>query len=206
MTKRQKIYLPFKRLISIIGSILGIFVCSALLWWWVIIVNTIVTRGHPFFAQKRCGQNGEPFYVFKFRTMKIDSNPLATSYSHDDSLNVFGFGKFLRKTSIDESIQLLNVFVGKMAFIGPRPLIDHAEDHITIEIRKQNGSIALKPGISGYAQINGRTDISPVGKANLDGYYFKNFGFILDLKIFIISVFQAFGLLKNKKKQFGEFN
>lgn len=192
MKKSQKVYLPFKRLIGIFGSLVGIIVCFIFLWWWVIPVNAIVTKGHPFFARHRIGKNGKPFRCLKFRSMKITADPHMTSRNANIDSQVTGFGKFLRKTSIDETLQLFNVFVGQMAFIGPRPLIDVSEDIITINKRKENGSIILRPGISGYAQIHGRGVVDPITKGEMDGYYFKNFNFFTDFKIFFCTIFSLF--------------
>ena len=147
MRTSQKIYLPFKRLIGIFGSFIGIIVCFTLLWWWIIPVNAIVTKGHPFFARHRIGKDGKPFRMIKLRTMRNDADPHMWSSSDDAICKITKFGKFLRLTSIDETPQLFNIFVGQMAFIGPRPLIDVNEiDIITINKRKENGSIALRPG------------------------------------------------------------
>lgn len=168
MKKSQKVYLPFKRLIGIFGSLVGIVVCFIFLWWWVIPVNAIVTKGHPFFARHRIEKNGKPFRCLKFRSMKITADPHMTSRDTSIDSQVTGFGKFLRKTSIDETLQLFNVFIGQMAFIGPRPLIDVSEDVITINKRKENGSIVLRPGISGYAQIHGREVVDPVTKGEIN--------------------------------------
>ena len=85
-----------------------------------------------------------------------------------------------------------------MAFIGPRPLIDVHEDHATIELRKQNGSIKLKPGLSGYAQVHGRTAVSPEQKGYLDGIYFQRFNFWLDTKIFVYTILKLFGAVKGR--------
>lgn len=189
----QKIYLPFKRLIGIFGSIIGILVCSVAFWWWVLPVNAIVTKGHPIFARHRIGRNGKAFRCLKFRSMKLSVDPHMTSrdgYSED---SITGFGKFLRKTSMDETLQLFNVLVGQMSFIGPRPLIDVSEDVITIDRRKENGAIMLRPGISGYAQINGREVVDPIIKGDLDGLYFQRFSFWMDIKIFVKTIFMAFG-------------
>lgn len=197
MKTSQKIYLPFKRLIGILGSLVGIIVCFVFLWWWVIPVNAIVTKGHPFFARHRIGKNGRPFRCLKFRSMKITADPHMTSRDINIDSQVTGFGKFLRKTSIDETLQLFNVFVGQMAFIGPRPLIDVSEDVITINKRKENGSIVLRPGISGYAQIHGREVVDPITKGDMDGYYFKNFNVWMDTIIFVKTVLMALRIKKH---------
>ena len=195
----QKIYLPFKRLISIFGSILGIIVCTALLWWWVLPINLIVTKGHPFFNRHRIGKDGKPFVIFKFRTMKNDTDPHMSSTGNDVSSQITGFGKFLRMTSIDETVQLFNIFIGQMSFIGPRPLIDvNPEDVITINKRKENGSICLKPGLSGYAQIHQRAELDPVVKAEYDRMYLERFSLWYDTKIFLYTILKAFGAVKGR--------
>ena len=199
MTKLQKIYLPFKRLIGIFGSIIGIVVCSILLWWWVTIINIFVTKGHPFFARHRIGKNGKAFRCFKFRSMRNDANPHMSSKDEGVYDNLTGFGKFLRASSIDETLQLFNILIGQMAFIGPRPLIDvNARDLITINLRKENGSIALRPGLSGYAQIHKRGELSPEQKALYDGVYFEHFSLWWDIKIFVYAILCVFGAAKGR--------
>ena len=198
MRKSQKIYLPFKRLIGIFGSFLGILFCGALLWWWVIPINAIVTKGHPFFARHRIGKNGKPFRCLKFRSMKNDADPHMTSRDKKTEDSTTKFGKFLRKTSIDETLQLFNIFVGQMSFIGPRPLIDVNEDVITINKRKENGSIVLRPGLSGYAQIHKRGDLDPEAKAMYDGIYLEHFCLWWDIKIFVYTILKVFGAAKGR--------
>lgn len=198
MKTSQKIYLPFKRLIGIFGSLVGIIVCFIFLWWWVIPVNAIVTKGHPFFARHRIGKNGKPFRCLKFRSMRNTADPHMTSRDTDMESQITGFGRFLRKTSIDETLQLFNIFVGQMAFIGPRPLIDVNEDVITVNLRKENGSSQLRPGLSGYAQIHNRGDLDPESKALYDGIYFEHFSLWWDIKIFIYTVLRVFGAAKGR--------
>lgn len=195
----QKIYLPFKRAIGIFGSIIGIIMCFALLWWWVIPINAIVTQGHPFFNRHRIGKNGKAFICLKLRTMRLDTDPHLSSTGNDVSSQITGFGKFLRMTSIDETVQLFNIFVGQMSFIGPRPLIDiNPEDVLTINKRKENGSICLKPGLSGYAQIHQRAELDPVVKAEYDRKYLERMSLWYDFKIFVYTIFKAFGAVKGR--------
>ena len=199
MTKRQKAYLPFKRLIGIFGSLIGIVFCLALLWWWVLPINAIVTKGHPFFARHRIGKDGKAFRCLKFRSMKPDANPHMSSLDEGVYDNLTGFGKFLRRTSIDETLQLFNIFVGQMAFIGPRPLIDVNEiDLITINLRKENGSSHLKPGLSGYAQIHNRSELDPRAKAFYDGVYYEHFSLWWDIKIFVYTFLKVLGTAKGR--------
>ena len=199
MKKSQKVYLPFKRLIGIFGSVVGIIVCFVFLWWWIIPINTIVTRGHPFFARHRIGKNGKAFRCIKFRSMKIDADPHMSSLNAEAQSQVTGFGKFLRVSSIDETPQLINILIGQMAFIGPRPLIDvNDKDVLTINKRKENGSIVLKPGLSGYAQIHDRSNLDPEKKAEYDYIYLKRFSIWFDIKIFAYTIFKVFGVAKGK--------
>ena len=199
MKTHQKIYLPLKRLIGIIGSIIGIIFCLVLLWWWVIPVNAIVTKGHPFFARHRIGKNGKAFRCFKFRSMKVGVDPHMSSLDSESQKGLTRFGRFLRSTSIDETPQLFNIFIGQMAFIGPRPLIDvNHTDVITINLRKENGAIKLRPGLSGYAQIHNRADLRPDEKAMYDGFYFVNFSLWLDIKIFFYTIFRVLGAVKGR--------
>ena len=105
--------------------------------------------------------------------------------------NFTRFGRFLRVTSLDEILQLFNIFVGQMSLIGPRPLIDEGNDHLTIEYRKANGSIVLKPGITGLAQINGRVNASPEKKSEYDCLYLQKVSLWLDIKIFFVTIFKT---------------
>ena len=198
MKTSQKIYLPFKRLIGIFGSFVGIIVCFSLLWWWVIPVNAIVTKGHPFFARHRIGKDGKAFRCLKFRSMRTDVDPHMTSRDVNSESGITGFGKFLRKTSIDETLQLFNIFIGQMAFIGPRPLIDVSEDVITVNLRKENGASKLRPGLSGYAQIHKRGDLDPKEKAMYDGIYYQHFSLWWDIKIFVYTFLKLFGAAKGR--------
>ena len=192
LKKGQKVYLFFKRLLDILFSFIAISIGSLLLLI-LLIINVFSSKGHPFFAQQRIGKRGKPFYVYKFRTMKRKVDENLTSEDILNQKDCFTrFGRFLRAFSLDELPQLFNVFLGQMSFIGPRPLIDHGVDHITIEYRKENGSINLTPGLSGLAQINGRVNASPEKKSEYDGLYYQKISFWLDIKIFFITIFRVF--------------
>lgn len=191
-TKSHKnIYLPLKRLIGIFGSLFGIIVCAVFLWWWILLINTFSTKGHSIFRQERVGKDGKMFKLLKFRSMPVSVDPNLTTTESKQDVYSTKFGKFLRKTSLDETLQLFNIFIGQMAFIGPRPLIYAGNDIITIEKRKENGSICLRPGLSGYAQVHGRKVISADKKADFDAYYLEHISLLLDIKIFILSIFKS---------------
>src|SRR5574344_2059354 len=202
MRTSQKIYLPFKRLIGIFGSLIGLIVCIALLWWWIIPINAIVTKGHPFFAQERIGKHKKVFKMIKFRSKRTDVNPnLAPSDMNEQSQKDMStkFGKFLRATSIDETPQLLNILVGQMAFIGPRPGSAHNEEFL-VECREKYTPNAydVKPGISGYAQIKMKREHNPEFKAKWDSEYVKRMSFFFDCGIFFYTILKLFGAVKGR--------
>lgn len=202
MKTSQKIYLPFKRLIAILGSLVGIIFCFVLLWWWVLPINLIVTRGHPFFRQERLGKNKKVFKLIKFRSMRLDANPnLAPSdMSEGKQLSMeTGFGKFLRKTSIDETPQLINIFLGQMAFIGPRPGAAHNEEELIRAREQYNPSAyAVKPGLSGLAQVVMHREHDPEFKAKYDHEYALKFSLWMDIKLFVLTVLRIFGVGKGR--------
>ena len=202
MKTYQKIYLPFKRLIGIFGSLFGIVICFVFLWWWIIPVNAIITKGHPFFVQERYGKHKKVFKMIKFRSMKIDANPnLAPSDMDEETQKDMdtGFGRFMRKTSIDESPQLFNIFVGQMAFIGPRPGSAHNEEYLR-ECREKYTPNAydVRPGISGYAQIKMKREHNPEFKAEWDSKYVQRMGFFFDCGIFFYTILKVFGTVKGR--------
>lgn len=197
----QKVYLVIKRFIAIIGSIVGIFFCLGLFWWWIFIVNLIITKGHPIFVQKRIGKNKKVFKLLKFRSMKLDSNPnLAPSdMEGEDSTKNTKFGSFLRKTSLDETLQLFNILIGQMAFIGPRPGNAVNEEHLIVcrEKYKPNAYV-VKPGLTGLAQVRMKRGHNPEKKAYFDHEYVKNLSLWLDIKIFVLTILKLFGAVKGE--------
>lgn len=202
MKTSQKIYLPFKRLIGIVGSLIGIVFCFALLWWWVIPVNAIVTKGHPFFVQERYGKRQKVFKMIKFRSMKMDANPnLAPSDMDEETQKNMdtGFGRFLRKTSIDETPQLLNIFIGQMAFIGPRPGSAHNEEYLReCRLKYKPNAYDVKPGISGYAQIKMKREHNPEFKAEWDHKYVLRMNFFFDAGVFFYTFLKILGAAKGR--------
>ncbi|MCH7398329.1 sugar transferase [Belliella sp. DSM 107340] len=139
-------------------------------------------KGSVFYFQNRPGLNGEIFRIIKFKTMNdifdLDGNPLS------DTLRITKMGRFIRKTSFDELPQLMNVIRGEMSMVGPRPLL---VEYLPLYSQKQGLRHRVKPGITGWAQINGRNAISWAKKFDLDVWYVENVGFILDLKILLLT-------------------
>ena len=202
MKFRQKLYLPFKRLIAIVGSLIGIIFCLGLLWWWVFIVNLIVTKGHPIFVQERYGKHKKVFGMLKFRSMRVDADPnLAPSDMNEEKQKSMDtkFGRFLRKTSIDETLQLFNIFAGQMAFVGPRPGSAHNEEYL-VECREKYtpNAFDVRPGITGYAQLKLQREHDPEGKAKWDSEYAKKISFFLDCGIFFGTIFKLFGTVQGR--------
>ena len=202
MRTSQKLYLPLKRLIGIVGSLIGILFCLVFFWWWILPINLIVTKGHPFFVQERYGKNKKIFKLLKFRSMKIDANPdLAPSDINSDTQDSMEtkFGSFLRKASLDETLQLFNIFVGQMAFIGPRPGSAHNEEFLKECREKYNPSAYdVKPGISGYAQIKMKRKHDPEFKAYWDHRYVERMSLFFDIGIFIYTILKLFGAVKGR--------
>lgn len=148
--------------------------------------------GRVIFTQYRIGRNGKRFKFYKFRTMRRETPKyLATAEIENPDLYITRLGRFLRKSSLDELPQLLNVIKGDMSLIGPRPLIsDEYEIH---NMRMRFGVYQLRPGVTGLAQINGRDKVSPAQKVRWDVKYLENFSFLSDMKILLATVPKVFG-------------
>lgn len=196
MSKSQKVYTIFKNIIDFIGSILGILVCFTLLWWWIFIINLFVTRGHPVFRQERLGKNKKIFKILKFRTMKKEANPYLppSEISGEQYYKMeTSFGRFLRKTSLDETLQLFNILFGQMSFIGPRPGAAINENNLILEREKFiPNAYMVKPGLSGLAQISLSDKHNASLKAEIDSKYVSNISFLLDAKLFFKTIFCFF--------------
>ena len=137
----------------------------------------------------------------KFRTMKIDTPQIATHLVKDPDQYLTKFGKFLRKTSLDELPQLLSIIKGNMSFVGPRPALYNQYD--LINLRKKKNIDQLMPGLTGWAQINGRDELSIKDKVQLDDYYFKNISIFFDLIIMFKSI-NVLYKVKDVKHQFND--
>lgn len=169
----------FKRVIDIFFSLIFI-----LLFWWLYIVVAILVRkklGSPvLFKQKRPGLNEKIFIMYKFRTMIDKKDEKGDLLPDKDRLTKFG--KFLRSTSLDEIPELWNVLKGEMSLVGPRPLLVQYLSKYTKEEKRRH---EVKPGITGWAQINGRNNTTWSDRFKNDVYYVENFSFLLDMKIII---------------------
>ena len=186
-----------KRVLAVVLSAIGIL---ALSWLFLILCVAIKaeSKGPILFKQKRVGIHKKHFNILKFRTMRIDTpKDTPTHLLENPEQYITKVGKFLRKTSLDELPQLFNIFVGHMAIIGPRPALWNQFD--LIEERDKYGANDVRPGLTGWAQINGRDELEIPVKAKLDGEYVEKISFGFDVKCFfgtITSVLRHDGVVE----------
>lgn len=190
-------YKFIKRILDIILSLCGMIVLSPLFLVLIIAIK-LDSKGPVLFKQKRIGLHKKHFFILKFRTMRIDTpKDTPTHLLENPEQWITKIGKFMRKTSLDELPQIWNIFVGDMSIIGPRPALWNQYD--LIEERDRYGANDVLPGLTGWAQINGRDELPIKQKAELDGYYVKNMSFALDCRCFfgtILSVLKSDGVVE----------
>ena len=197
--KKKKIYFYMKRALDIILSFLAIIILfiPGLI---ISICIKLESKGPIFFKQKRIGKNKKYFMIYKFRTMRTDTpKDMPTHMLDNPDIYITKVGKILRKTSLDELPQIINIIKGDMSIIGPRPALWNQDDLIA-ERDKYNAN-DIRPGLTGLAQIRGRDELEIPVKAKLDGEYTQNISFWLDVKIFfktIIKVFERDGIVEGK--------
>ena len=183
-------YLFVKRMFDIISSLFALVVTSPFFLILAVAIK-IDSKGPVFHLSDRIGKDNEIFKMLKFRTMRIDTPQLATHLMMRDAKRyVTPVGRFLRKTSLDELPQLLNVIKGDMSVVGPRPALFNQDDQISL--RTERGVHKLIPGITGWAQTHGRDEIPIAAKVDLDTHYMERQSFTLDMYILWLSVKQAF--------------
>ena len=178
----QKFYMGIKRIVDFILSLLALIFLS---WLFLIlcIAIKIDSPGPILFKQKRVGLHKTHFNILKFRTMRIDTpKDMPTHMLSNPDQYITKVGKFLRKSSLDELPQIINILVGQMSIVGPRPALWNQYD--LIEERDKYGANDVLPGLTGWAQINGRDELEIPVKAKLDGEYVEKFGPLMDIKCF----------------------
>ena len=203
---RKKVYLAIKRLIDIIGSLIGIILLSPI----YIIIAILIKFDSPgkiVFGHTRKGKGGKDIKVYKFRTMYSNASEIFesftpeqkeeyyTNFKLDNDPRVTKLGGFLRKTSLDELPQLFNILKGDMTIIGPRPIV---EKEISKYGNKAEKLFSVVPGLAGYWQANGRSDTTYEERVEMDMYYIDNMSFYLDVKILFqtaISVLKGEGAI-----------
>ena len=181
-----------KRVLDILIS-LPVLIIGAIPMAIVALLIRLESPGPAIFRQKRIGKNRKPFMMLKFRTMKMDTpRDMPPHLLTEPYRYITRIGKFLRRTSLDELPQLINILQGKMSIVGPRPALWNQDD--LNDARDQYGVHQVRPGLTGWAQVNGRDELEIPVKAKLDGEYIEKFGFRMDVKCF----FATLGILGGK--------
>ncbi len=175
----MKRFFDFTVSLLLIIALIPVFLLIALI--------VLIDSGYPvIFKQYRVGKDNKLFYIYKFRTMKVNTRNTATEDLKEANSVITKSGRILRKTSLDELPQLFNVLSGKMSFVGPRPLIP--EEKEIRQIRKELGVYSVRPGITGLAQVNGRDMLSAKEKALFDKEYVEKQSLLFDIKIMFKTV------------------
>lgn len=175
-----------KRIIDVVLSLCGIIVLSSILLLLALWIK-LDSKGPVFFRQKRVGKGKTYFFILKFRTMYADTpSDVPTHLLKDPQALITRSGRFLRKTSLDELPQMFNILAGQMSIIGPRPALWNQYD--LIEERERLGANDVLPGLTGWAQVNGRDELPIPVKARYDGEYAQHVTFGFDVKIFFKTI------------------
>lgn len=179
-------YLIIKRFMDIFLSVIGLIVLAPILLILIIVIK-MDSKGPVMIKQKRVGKSKIYFNILKFRTMRIDTpKDIPTHLLENPEQYITKIGKFLRKTSLDELPQIWNIFVGEMSIVGPRPALWNQYD--LIAERDKYGANEIRPGLTGWAQINGRDELPIRLKARLDGEYVQEMTFKFDMKCFFMTI------------------
>ena len=199
LSLRTKIYLPFKRLFDILFGIIGVILTIPFIL--VIKISYILNKDYSsiFFTHKRIGKNGKEFKMYKFRTMVPNAEELLKEmlknkkylnewkeyHKFENDPRITKVGKIFRKLSLDELPQFINILIGDMSLIGPRPLIQEEVDDYK---KKKKILLSIKPGLTGWWACHGRSCTSNKKRQDLELYYVKNCSFILDIKTFFLTI------------------
>ncbi len=193
-----------KNILDRILALLGLIILSPIFLLTALAIKIEEPRGKVFFIQDRSGKEGKAFSCIKFRSMSTEAPNNAATWELDNADSyITKVGRFIRKTSIDELPQLINIIKGDMSIVGPRPVILKEEE--LINLRRQFGALSVRPGITGLSQISGRDNLPPKKKAETDGEYAANVTFLNDLKIILKTIPQVLsgeGVSEGKKEDF----
>lgn len=196
----QKIYLVIKRCLDVFFSTLLILILIIPMLV-LALITTLTSKGPAFFRQNRLGKDEKPFRMMKFRSMKADAPQIATSeISYEEEMSyVTKWGRFMRVTSLDELPQLFCIFTGTMSFVGPRPCQDEEHEGKLVRARREQNpsAFAVKPGLTGLAQVKMHRDHNPITKAQYDSEYIRKLSFFEDCYVF----FKTFTVIFHSGKQ-----
>ena len=177
----------YQRVLDIVLSVVGLLVGIPLMVIFGIIIK-VEDNGPITYKQERLGKGGKKFYIYKLRSMRTDAEKFGAQWAEKDDPRITKVGKFIRKTRIDEIPQLFNILKGDMSIIGPRPERPSFTEEFNQEIPGFINRLAVKPGLTGWAQVNGGYEITPEEKLKEDIFYIKNRSILLDLKILFKTV------------------
>lgn len=185
----MNIYPIVKRIIDFLLALFLLFILAPFFIGIAVLIK-LTSEGPVFFKQRRIGKNKKEFYILKFRTMRVDTpKDTPTHLLHNPETYITKVGSFLRKTSLDELPQLINILKGEMSFVGPRPALWNQYD--LIAERDKYGANDVYPGLTGWAQINGRDELPIPIKAKLDGEYVEKMSVLFDIKIFFLTIIKV---------------
>lgn len=188
MGRGKKMYKKVKRILDVILAVI-MLVCASPLLLLVALIIKLESRGPALFKQDRRGLQGKPFKIYKFRSMTVGAEKQGTGvYSFKDDPRVTKVGKFIRKTSIDELPQLINIIKGEMSFIGPRPVLTYHPWELEEYTEEQMKRFDVLPGVTGLAQLNGRKELEWPERIKLDVQYVENLNFAMDIKLFFQTI------------------
>ncbi|AJI09842.1 MULTISPECIES: sugar transferase [Bacillus cereus group] len=186
-SNKSKIYLGIKYLLDVMFSLVGLIVLMPIILIFSILI-ILESPGSPFYLQERLGLNGKRFKVIKLRSMRSDAEKNGAKWAEKNDPRVTKIGLFIRKTRIDELPQLFNILKGDMSLVGPRPERPIFTEEFERDIPGFKKRLEVKPGLTGWAQVNGGYEITPREKLNLDVYYINHASIILDFKIIIKTI------------------
>ncbi len=191
-------YSKFKRCFDCLVAIMALILLSPILLLTALAIK-IESRGPVIFKQERLGKNGKVFKILKFRSMVVGAEKTGTGvYSFKGDNRITKVGKLIRSTSIDELPQLINIIKGEMALIGPRPALTYHPWTFDKYSHHQKKMFDVLPGVTGWAQINGRKEVPWPERIELNAWYAENFSFSLDLKIFFLTIFKVVTNVNNE--------
>ena len=185
-------YIKIKRAMDVFFSAI-LLILGAIPLLIVALVVKLESKGPALFKQERLGMNGKVFRIYKFRSMVVGAEKQGSGvYSGKNDARVTKVGKIIRATSIDELPQLINILKGEMSFIGPRPALTYHPWPLEEYTEEQKKMFAVRPGVTGWAQVNGRKEVEWPRRIEMNVWYVENMSFVLDLKIFFKTIFKVF--------------
>ncbi len=189
-----------KRFLDVIISLIGLIICSPILLIVAILIK-LDSKGNVLFKQKRIGLKGKEFEILKFRSMTQNAEHSGSGvYSDKNDSRVTRIGRIIRATSIDELPQLINIISGDMSLVGPRPPLTYHPWSVDKYTEEQFKMFNVRPGITGWAQVNGRKDVEWNHRIELNVWYVQNCSLALDMKIIFLTVFKVLTNADNENK------